>query len=114
MWASVTLVAEWGLLRFFRGEKVLNTRGPDTDVGPSTAFASLRLSESAAQAAVESKHPRSACYAITVDTFSATVSCKKLAKRGALPSYVGSFDSVRLRLSTLRKTVEEKSQTLSG
>ncbi len=33
---------------------------------------------------------------------------KKLAKRPALPSYVGSFDSVRLRLSTLRMTVEGK------
>ena len=64
---------------------------------------------SAAQAAVESKHPVSACDTTTVDTFSATTcrngAVKKLAKRPALPSYVGSFDSVRLRLSALRMTV---------
>ena len=36
---------------------------------------------------------------------------KNLPKPPALPSYMGSFDSVRLRLSTLRMTVEEKSQT---
>jgi len=34
----------------------------------------VMLSGSAAQAAVESKHPRSPCDAITVYTFSATVS----------------------------------------
>src|SRR6266576_785416 len=37
---------------------------------------------------------------------------KKLAKRPALPSYVGSFDFVRLRLSALRMTVGGKSDTL--
>jgi len=36
-------------------------------------FTPVMLSGSAAQAALESKHPRSACDGTTVDTFSATV-----------------------------------------